>query len=484
MPPRSRAARRISALSSTRRARVPCRRRAPPRCAPRCRRRCAGSGCSSMPTMPRSKRPLTAAPLDILQFHGSESPERVAAVKARFGRPVMKAIPIAAAEDVAAASRYEDCADLLLFDAKPPRRDDALARRQRPRVRLASDRRARVAPAVDAVGRADRRAAARGGADFRRDARSMCPPASSAAPATRTRRKSANFCRRPRFDTQDTEHGESNLVLSVSRGAFRRHDADTEHLSRRAGPARPFRHLWRALCRRDADAADPGRRAGLQRGQGRPELPRRAGLLPRPLCRPAEPALFRRAADPAFRRRQALFQTRRAEPHRRAQDQQRARPDPAGAPHGQAPHHRRDRRRPARRRDRDRLRAVRPALRRLHGRHRHRAAEAERLPHAAARRRGRAGAFRHRDLEGRDERRAARLGRACRRHVLRDRHGRGAAPLPGDGARLPVGDRPRDARADHEGRGAAARHAGRLHRRRLERDGAVPPVSRRSGGRG
>ena len=85
---------------------------------------------------------LDAAPLDILQFHGSESPERVAAVKARFGRPVMKAIPIAAADDVPAASRYEDCADLLLFDAKPPRRDRRAARRQRPRVRLATDRRA------------------------------------------------------------------------------------------------------------------------------------------------------------------------------------------------------------------------------------------------------------------------------------------------------------------------------------------------------
>ena len=33
-----------------------------------------------------------------------------------------------------------------------------------------------------------------------------------------------------------------------------------------------------------------------------------------------------------------------------------------------------------------------------------------------------------------------------------------------------------------EGRGAAARYAGRLHRRRLERDGAVPPVSRRPDG--
>ena len=69
---------------------------------------------------------LNAAPLDILQFHGRESPERVAEVKARFGHPVMKAIPIATEDDVAAASLYENCADLLLFDAKPPRRDDAL----------------------------------------------------------------------------------------------------------------------------------------------------------------------------------------------------------------------------------------------------------------------------------------------------------------------------------------------------------------------
>lgn len=71
-------------------------------------------------------RALDKAPLDIVQFHGRESPERVASVKARFGRPIIKAIPVAAAEDASAAALYEDCADLLLFDAKPPRRDDAL----------------------------------------------------------------------------------------------------------------------------------------------------------------------------------------------------------------------------------------------------------------------------------------------------------------------------------------------------------------------
>jgi phosphoribosylanthranilate isomerase len=69
---------------------------------------------------------LAEAPIEIMQFHGGESPERVADAKTRFGRPVMKAIAIAGPEDVLAAARYEEVADLLLFDAKPPRRPDAL----------------------------------------------------------------------------------------------------------------------------------------------------------------------------------------------------------------------------------------------------------------------------------------------------------------------------------------------------------------------
>ncbi|HTV87484.1 MAG TPA: phosphoribosylanthranilate isomerase [Stellaceae bacterium] len=69
---------------------------------------------------------LDAAPIDMLQFHGQESPARVAAAKLRFGRPVIKAVAIAAPEDTLRASRYEDAADMLLFDAKPPRRADAL----------------------------------------------------------------------------------------------------------------------------------------------------------------------------------------------------------------------------------------------------------------------------------------------------------------------------------------------------------------------
>ena len=99
----------------------------------------------------------------------------------------------------------------------------------------------------------------------------------------------------------------------------------------------------------------------LRRGQGRSGLPGRARRSQHALRRPAEPALFRRAADRALLRpagrRQGLLQARRAQPHRQPQDQQLPRPDPARQAHGQDPHHRRDRRRPARRRVGDRLRA-------------------------------------------------------------------------------------------------------------------------------
>lgn len=61
---------------------------------------------------------------EILQLHGSESPERVAAVKARFGLPVMKAIGIAGPEDVAEIDRYASVVDQLLIDAKAPKGAD------------------------------------------------------------------------------------------------------------------------------------------------------------------------------------------------------------------------------------------------------------------------------------------------------------------------------------------------------------------------
>jgi phosphoribosylanthranilate isomerase len=66
---------------------------------------------------------LAATPIDILQFHGNESPQRVAEVRRRFDRQVMKAVPIAAADDISRAESYQDGADLLLFDGKPFRPD-------------------------------------------------------------------------------------------------------------------------------------------------------------------------------------------------------------------------------------------------------------------------------------------------------------------------------------------------------------------------
>jgi phosphoribosylanthranilate isomerase len=64
---------------------------------------------------------LEEAPLDLLQFHGRESPERVLWAKRRFGKPVMKSIPVAAAADLRLAERYYGIADRLIFDAKPPK---------------------------------------------------------------------------------------------------------------------------------------------------------------------------------------------------------------------------------------------------------------------------------------------------------------------------------------------------------------------------
>jgi len=62
-----------------------------------------------------------AVPLDFLQLHGTETPERVAEIKSRFGLPVMKAVGVADESDLAAIDTYAGVADQLLVDAKPPK---------------------------------------------------------------------------------------------------------------------------------------------------------------------------------------------------------------------------------------------------------------------------------------------------------------------------------------------------------------------------
>ncbi len=136
------------------------------------------------------------------------------------------------------------------------------------------------------------------------------------------------------------------------------------------------------------------------------------------------------------RRRPDPAQARGPQPHRRAQDPQRARPGPAHPADGQDPGDRRDRRRPARCRLGHRGGVPRPGLRGLHGRGGHRAAGAQRGADAAARRRGGPGEVRLAHPQGRHQRGDPRLGGQRRPHRLPVRHRRRPAPVPVDGAGL------------------------------------------------
>jgi phosphoribosylanthranilate isomerase len=66
---------------------------------------------------------IAAGQLGALQLHGRETPERTAAIRARTGLSVWKAIPVKTAADLAAAQAYRGAADMILYDAKTP--DDA-----------------------------------------------------------------------------------------------------------------------------------------------------------------------------------------------------------------------------------------------------------------------------------------------------------------------------------------------------------------------
>ena len=63
---------------------------------------------------------LAAAPLDAVQLHGSETADRIAQVKARFGLPVWKVLSVSAREDLQRGSAFAEAADFLLLDAKTP----------------------------------------------------------------------------------------------------------------------------------------------------------------------------------------------------------------------------------------------------------------------------------------------------------------------------------------------------------------------------
>ena len=65
-------------------------------------------------------RVLAQVRLDHIQLHGAESPQQVAAIAARHGLPVWKAIAVRTRADAAGADRYAGAAERVLFDAKPP----------------------------------------------------------------------------------------------------------------------------------------------------------------------------------------------------------------------------------------------------------------------------------------------------------------------------------------------------------------------------
>jgi phosphoribosylanthranilate isomerase len=58
---------------------------------------------------------------DFLQLHGGESARRTAYIRGKFEVPVIKALPVAEPSDLAAAAEYENAADMLMFDARPPK---------------------------------------------------------------------------------------------------------------------------------------------------------------------------------------------------------------------------------------------------------------------------------------------------------------------------------------------------------------------------
>ena len=127
---------------------------------------------------------------DMLQLHGKETPERVAAIRSRFGLPVMKALAISERSDLAAIRLYDKIADRLIFDARPPRdatRPGGLGRsfdwyllQETPRPRSPICCPADWTPATSPRLCASRRRRA-----------STCRPGSSAHPAKRTRKKYA-----------------------------------------------------------------------------------------------------------------------------------------------------------------------------------------------------------------------------------------------------------------------------------------------------
>lgn len=66
---------------------------------------------------------IARVPLDMIQLHGKEPPDRVREIRARYGLPVIKAIGLATPDDLPQLDVFEEVADQLLVDAKPAKGD-------------------------------------------------------------------------------------------------------------------------------------------------------------------------------------------------------------------------------------------------------------------------------------------------------------------------------------------------------------------------
>lgn len=63
----------------------------------------------------------TAPFLTHFQFHGHEDAARIIAMRSEFGVEIIKAVGVGEADDLGGIDALADAADLLLFDARPPK---------------------------------------------------------------------------------------------------------------------------------------------------------------------------------------------------------------------------------------------------------------------------------------------------------------------------------------------------------------------------
>ena len=236
------------------------------------------------------ERIIEALKPDMLQLHGKETPERVAAVRSRFGLPVMKALPIETRDDLSPIHLYAKVADWLLFDARAPREATRPGGLGKPfDWSLLENLDARRA--VHALGRPRRRQRRRGIAHYAR-AGGRCvvgrrARAGREGPGQDPRLRARRARRRRRAAAKLEKHGMTALQQPNS---FRTGPDERGHFGIYGG-----RFVAETLMPLILELE-----TGLCRGQGRSRVQARDGRPSEELCRPAVATVFRRASDAAL----------------------------------------------------------------------------------------------------------------------------------------------------------------------------------------